>query len=89
MTKTSKLTIGKWVPQKVTRFGCPALPTEVTSWKVESSNRKLWGGGTKGRGRAGIRAGVPGQGNVEWPSERRVHGPQKKDHKGGKDLNQI
>lgn len=42
----SKMTVGKWVLQKSTRFRQPALPTVPYSRQEESSNKKLWGGGT-------------------------------------------
>lgn len=46
-----------------------------------------------GGGGIGLRADFPDQGTVEWigptrPSERFIHGPHKKDHKGRMGLNQ-
>lgn len=69
------------------RFRHLALPTVVTSWQGRSGVG-WWPEQMKGE-IDGVRAGVPGQGTLEWMgptglSEGHIRGPPKKDHKGGK-----
>lgn len=92
----SKMTVGKWVLQKGTRFRQPALPTVLNSRQEESSNKKLWGGGSNKWKMNEVELEPDFLVRAGW-DKRVLHGSQKESYVGhtrkstkeGRDLNQT